>query len=456
MKKILLTGALMLSLISFSQYLQYENLGILFYEENQLSSARSMGMKNAFGALGSDFSAGNINPAGNAVSNNSQFGFTLVNESFSNKASFYQNDVQTDSNSFNLNQLGVQLVFESENKESDVSKLSLGVNYNITNHYNNHWLAEGKGEPSIFYNPDSSIAYVEVSNQSFDRYTSGHQSKLSFSIATEYLNGLYIGASLNTYNLHFLEDNERFERSNDSGDNYVEIFENFWQEIDGNATSFSFGFIKKINKNFRVGLAYTTPTWYKITEESNLFEEDEYDDIGYIEIKYSDDEELYMNNYNKVLTYDYKLRLPSKTTLSTAYIFNDKGLISADLTYKNFKNIQFDKNEFSDINGYIDELARPTYHVNIGTEWRFDKISIRGGYAYVMDPYKEAYNSDNKNGFALGFGYNLGSIKLDFAYDYTQNTSFYNQYADLSSIGLYGTELQNKDHKIAGTLTYRF
>lgn len=456
MKKILLIGTLMLSLVSFAQYLQYENLGILFYEENPLSSARAMGMKNAFGALGSDFSAVDINPAGNAVSNNSQFGFTLASESFSNTASFYQNDVQTDNSNFNLNQLGVQLVFDSEYKDSDVSKLSLGVNYGITNNYNNAWIAEGKGEPTIFYNPDSSIEYDNVDNQSFDRYTSGHQSKLSFSIAAEYVNGLYVGASLNTYNLHFLEDNERFERSNDSGENYVEIFENFWQEMDGNATSISFGFIKKINNNFRLGLAYTTPTWFRITEESNLFSEDDYDDIGYIEINYSDDEELYANNNNKVLTYDYKLRLPSKTTLSTAYIFNDKGLISADFTYKNYKNIQFDKNEFSDINGYIDELARPTYNLNIGTEWRFDKISVRGGYAYVMDPYKEAYDSDNKNGFALGFGYDLGSIKLDFAYDYTQNTSFYNQYADLSSLGLEGTELQKTDHKIAGTFTYRF
>lgn len=456
MKKILLIGALMLSLVSFSQYLQYENLGILFYEENPLSSARSMGMKNAFGALGSDFSAVDINPAGTAVSNNSKFGFTLANESFSNTASFYQNDVQTNHNDFKLNQLGLQLIFESENKDSDLSKLGLGVNYGIVNNYNNAWFAEGKGEPTIFFNPDSSIAYVDVDNQSFDRYTSGNQSKLSFSIAAEYVNGLYIGASLNTYNLHFLEDNERLERSNDSGANYVDIFENFWQEMNGKATSFSFGFIKKIHNNFRIGLAYTTPTWYRITENSNLFEEDEYDDIGYIEIKYSDDEELYANNYNKVLTYDYKLRLPSKTTLSAAYIFGSKGLLSADFTYKNYKNIQFDKDEFSDINGYIDELARPTYHINIGAEWRFDKISLRGGYAYIMDPYQEAISSDNKNGFALGLGYDLGSFMIDLAYDYTQNTAFYNQYADLSSIGLEGTELQKTDHKIAGTLTYRF
>ena len=54
-----------------SQSLGYQDLALLFSGNDNNGSARFVGMSGAFGALGGDISAMNINPAGIAVYKNS-------------------------------------------------------------------------------------------------------------------------------------------------------------------------------------------------------------------------------------------------------------------------------------------------------------------------------------------------------------------------------------------------
>jgi hypothetical protein len=60
-------------MVSFSQSLGYQDLGILFSQNDNNGSARFSAMSGAFGALGGDISSININPAGLSVFNNSMF-----------------------------------------------------------------------------------------------------------------------------------------------------------------------------------------------------------------------------------------------------------------------------------------------------------------------------------------------------------------------------------------------
>lgn len=55
------------------------NDALLYSQQNTQGTARYQGMSGAFGALGGDLSALNINPAGAAVFNNHLFSATLSN-----------------------------------------------------------------------------------------------------------------------------------------------------------------------------------------------------------------------------------------------------------------------------------------------------------------------------------------------------------------------------------------
>ena len=59
--------------------------------DNTVGSARFQSMGGAFGALGGDLSAININPAGSAVYNNNEFGITFSNNEKTTKSSYFSN-----------------------------------------------------------------------------------------------------------------------------------------------------------------------------------------------------------------------------------------------------------------------------------------------------------------------------------------------------------------------------
>ena len=91
MKKTLLFISLFIGLFANSQVLGYEDIGVLLSNENMQSTARTIAMKGAFGALGGDLSAMAINPASAAVFTNSTASFTLGNNHINLATDFYGN-----------------------------------------------------------------------------------------------------------------------------------------------------------------------------------------------------------------------------------------------------------------------------------------------------------------------------------------------------------------------------
>ena len=61
--------------------------------ENLTGSARFRGMSGAFGALGGDFSALNVNPAGSVIFSNNVAGFTLANYNTKNNSNYFLNQL---------------------------------------------------------------------------------------------------------------------------------------------------------------------------------------------------------------------------------------------------------------------------------------------------------------------------------------------------------------------------
>ena len=117
--------------------------------ENTHGTTRFQGLSGAFGALGGDLSALNINPAGSAVFNNSQFTMTGTNYNRNNDATYFGRTSGTRLNSFKINQVGGVMVFKNYDKNSDWRKYSLAFNYDLVNNFSNQFFASGNGNEGI-------------------------------------------------------------------------------------------------------------------------------------------------------------------------------------------------------------------------------------------------------------------------------------------------------------------
>ncbi|PCH53626.1 MAG: hemin receptor [Flavobacteriaceae bacterium] len=414
--------------ISNAQTLSYNDIGVLFSKENINGTARYNAMSGAFGALGGDLSSIETNPAGAAVFLISEFAASLNIRNIKTTSSFYGTSELTDNDYTNLLQAGGVFVFNT-NDNSDWSSLALGFNYSIVNNFEGLWSASGNsGFAPISDIYDPTVVYENSDGQYFENFSSGKNTKYTFTIASQYRDNLYVGASINTYNLEYYQSALIEEYNNDGNGNTFDISQNQELLTYGNGYSLSLGFISKPNNNVRLGLAYQSPVWYNLSEEFVEY------DVNIFENDISTDTDFSGNN-----GFDYKLRTPSKLTGSFAYIFEKQGLISVDYIYKNYSNIEINSPGFSSENSAFSTALESTGQIRIGTEWRFDNISIRGGYHLEKSPYKNALNSDDTKGFSLGAGYKFRGGKLDFAYQKSTNTSsynFYSQYSQLNAANL--------------------
>jgi len=443
MKKIYIMAVLLCTAyIASAQTLGYNDVGVLFSKETINGTARYNGMSGAFGALGGDLSAVDVNPAGAAVFLNSEFALSLNLKNIETNATYYGNKEFSENDVTNLSQAGGVFVFNNSYKNSGWGKIALGFNYSIVNDFENQWIAKGNNNyPTWIDDPnDNSIQYLNSDGQYFENYTEGKNDKYTFTIASEYNNNLYVGASFSTYDIESYQRILLEEYNYDGSGNNLEA--SLIQELltYGEGFSFNVGLISKPNDNIRLGLAYQSPVWYNLAEDYL-----DYD----LEVYVSNTDEV-ISDYSGINAFDYKLRTPSKLTGSFAYIFNKQGLISVDYIHKNYSNINLSGGNFVSENNQFETDLKSVGELKIGTEWRFDALSLRGGYHYEKSPYEDALDSDAIEGYSLGAGYKFRGGKLDVSYQNDTNTSAYNFYPQYNNIN--SSELDFNTSKVTITL----
>jgi len=420
---------------SFSQSLGYQDLGLLFSQDDNNGTARFTAMSGAFGALGGDISSININPAGLSVFNNSLFTGTFNSRNSRINTNYYGNSLTTDNEFVNLSQAGAVLIFDSA-YSGDWSKFAIGFNYRITKDFNNNYQAQGNSNVATFTefpldNNDPKLIYDNAQEQRFNNTYGGELSELNVGFSSIHQKKLHVGLGLNFYDLNFMQQANLTEFNDDVNGN--ELDANLYQEtfITGTGFSANAGFIYKAHQSFRFGLSYQTPTWFtEIIDENNIIDNEGF--FGDTEISVSNDNIIYDNtsgNFFPSQQLLYRLKTPSKLTASAALIFGKSGLLSFDYTNKNFKRIRFSGNDIQSGGLSFEDNLRNTHSFNVGSEWRFDKFSLRGGYKYEQSPDIAALDSDNLQGYSFGGGYNFGNFKLDFSYSDNNRTGAYNFYS---------------------------
>src|SRR5690554_5572729 len=304
--------------------------GLRYSTESNLGSARFTALSGAMGALGGDFSAMSKNPAGSAVFLNSNVSISGIYMDKENTTSYFNNSERSFDNNLTMNQAGGVFVFQNFGEDSKLKKITLGVNYELTNDYYNSIFFSGTGTNTIadfFLSqaqgillgqletlPGESVsdlyqylgetsgvraqnAFVGyqgylfdpvdpedpqntgyISNVAGDRFahrylmlTKGTRNKFTINVAAQITNNFYFGANINTYSLDYRKQDLFIETNDNIGSLINGIgFENQLNAY-GDGMSLQIGGIARVANNFRFGLSLDSPTWLKITEETKQY-----------------------------------------------------------------------------------------------------------------------------------------------------------------------------------------
>ena len=478
---------------------------ITYSQDEVQGTARFRGMSGAFVALGGDLSAVSINPAGAAIFNTSGGAFTLSNLNTKNDVNYYNGLSSTSDSKFDINQIGSVFLYNNTNQSSPWKKLAFSINYDKLSNYDNHWYAVGVSNNSIdnyflanaqglrldeisafpgesledayaaigsyfgyqnqqaflgyesyilepFSNTDENTDYYSniasgTFNQDYTYVTRGYNGKLSFNVASQFQDNIYLGLNLNSHFMHYDKSTFLYETNSNAGSlvNQVNFDNNL--HVSGTGFSFQLGTIFKITDEFRAGLTYNSPIWYNISEETTQYIRTVRNEGGTNVVQTIDPQTL--NVFP-----DYKLQTPGKFTGGLAYVFGDQGLLSFDYSVKDYGNIKFKPTSdsyFASQNTLMSNTLKNASTYKIGGEYRYKQISFRGGYRFEESPYKDDSFYGDLTGFSLGLGYNFGQMKFDIAFDQSDRSVNNLLYSELSNTALIDSKITN----VSATLVFQ-
>lgn len=502
-RKIYVVIFLLSSYISFSQSPE-DALRLSWFQ--QRGTARNQAIGGAMVSLGGDASASHVNPAGLAFFKTSDFILTPGLQFGKGKSSFRgTNNTGTSQTAFSLGTSGFVFGgFGQKAKNSFAITVTQHANFNYTSGYKGLNDYSSFGEPladefaSSNLTIDQALAYtssisiptrmslytylvdtvtVNGSPQVIARSenpamreqenrveSSGGITEINLGWGTEISKKFMAGISLGV-NIVKQERRTYFHES-DATENTNNDFSFLTYDetvtIKGYGLNFRGGLIYRPKEYIRLGLAVHSPTWMPLKETlssgfaadlENLFGAGNgYDSVGISTITGGGQES----------ETEYTLNSPTRIMISGSYVFrevedirNQKGFITADIEYTNYKWLNygpydgdvdnFTKVPFEPYNEAIDALYKGTFNFRIGGELKFKTIMARAGFAYYTSPYKDQELKARKMFASAGLGYRNKGVFVDLTYvqrlnknvdfPYRVNPPRANTFADLKDNG---------------------
>ncbi len=185
--------------------------------------------------------------------------------------------------------------------------------------------------------------------------------------------------------------------------------------------------IYKPQDNIRLGFAFHTPQFmsYKDQIRSWLTANTE----AYAGLKSESSDHLNNNNPGDR---SYNLLTPWRAIASASFIFkedqdikNQKGFISADIEYVNYRGARFSAGDntqsslvdyYNLINTQIKDYYKGNVNVRVGGELKFSLWMLRLGAAYYGSPYADASLKANRFIASGGIGYRNYGMFVDLGY----------------------------------------
>lgn len=501
MKRLLITGVV---LMSSSLFLLAQNDGdaIRFSQYFPMGTARSVAMGSAFGALGADFSALSINPAGIGVYRKSELTFTPDIYYDKTQSTFYSQNYTDFKYKFLFNNLGGVFAFNS-NRDKGWVGAAIGVGYNRLADYNRNitisasntqsslldefvFYADGLDtsrlnsnyellawKTDLIYLPDnenmpwayaSDMNYYDfgqgqwVSNygQTQERHivTKGGIDEYSLTFGANYSHMLYIGMSLGLNRLLYDESKVHTEWDANNTIDYFQSF-TFSEYFYTRGTGFTakFGIIAKPVEMVRLGFSLHLPTFYNLESEFSTSMKS-YFDAG---------NPSSMSARSGVTVTDYRVVTPLRMVFSGGLQFGKIGILSADyemIDYTTAK-IDGDLDNYDDINKNIQDYYKSAGNLRLGGELKLGNLALRAGYAHYGSPYASGQLNAKASQSILstGFGVRSGSMFVDFAYAYAmrdfRHSMYYAGFEGENGVEYY-SQLKQNTSRFMATIGFRF
>ena len=327
---------------------------------------------------------------------------------------------------------------------------------------------------------DNNWYYNNAESYMFDRAHKGYVGQIDFNISGNINDRVYLGLTVGFHDVNYRHYSE-----------YTEQLDGFSltvadeRKIDGQGYDLKAGVIfRPVEASpFRIGFSVATPVWYDLTTQN-------YTTVSSNSVSVSSDEK-----------YDFKLYTPWKFGVSMGHTVGNMLAIGASYEFADYAHLdtRYNTGEYYDywydsyysssssdkvMNEHTKNTLKGVSTLKVGAELKPDKdFAIRLGYNYVSPMYKEngfkdgALDTDGSyyssatdytnwkatNRITCGFGYTIGQLNLDLAYQYSSTSGNFspfmsyvdNDYAEDVNIAN-EVKVDFKRHQLLFTVGYRF
>jgi hypothetical protein len=463
---------------------------LLFSRLRPGGSARIQGMGGVQTSLGGDYSSAFSNPAGLGMFNRSELTISPGFHSADNTSNYL--DERSTVNKTNLNIPGFSVVFQTDqNGRQGFLSGAFAISFNRVNNFNQSFSYAGRNkknsiidyfieyatgldpnsftygndyfntptglaynnyliEDSTFLNPNASkYHYLSVMgvypdpndirqvDQQEDIKITGAQNQWNFSYGANLSDKIFIGAGVGFTSLRFT-NNKSYRESNFYFDqdpsfkplNYLALNEEI--RISGSGINGTLGIIARPVEGVQLGMAYTSPTIFKLTDTYRASLATQWNNFDY----FNDGKPL--NNVSEEtddVISEYDLKTPGRLTMGATYFFQKQGFLSADVEFVNYAGAKYSSGisgiSFDPDNKKIKSLYQNTVNYRLGGEYRYNQFRFRGGFAFMSDPFQQEQNNISRKlfSYSTGLGYRTEKFYIDFALVMTQGETSYRPYS---------------------------
>lgn len=419
-------------------------------------TARGLAVGGAFGALGADLTSAGINPGGLGVYRNSEASFSLNLNAINTSSNFDNNANSQMKLNFNSPNFGVVLTRLYEDSRGNKSRgkwvginfafgLTQHANFNTKRFYENTNNAQsllpglaselnGLRPSSIDYGSasfESVLAYAgylinpteddtllynsvtdgEVIGKQIATNSTGRHNEMTFSLATNYDNKIYFGATLGipliSYNENMIYSEDNLSLINDF--NFFDLERRM--RTNGAGVNLKLGAVYRAADWLRLGTALHTPSYIRLRDTYSSYLYSSFETVNY-EAQTPDG------------SFKYRMLTPWRGVASAAFMLKQYGFISFDYDYADYRNARYSfENQFqsfeNNLNRSIKNTLATSHTIRAGAEAVIKNFRLRGGYSISTNPFSTPYqvfNSRNFQSYSGGFGYRGEQFNLDFAY----------------------------------------
>jgi hypothetical protein len=322
------------------------------------------------------------------------------------------------------------------NNDKDANHVAGGYPFGTSLAFNTYWIDTIAGGSSGNYQFQTRAPIATGLLQENKIISRGGISEFALGLAANNKDKLYLGLTFGVPVLHY-EKEATFTEADATTNatnkfDFASITENLITK--GYGLNLRMGLIYKPVEYLRLGFAFHTPTFYRLTDTYNA--------------SVTTNTESYKGNLNQNSAlfnndqdgiFKYWMFTPYRIMGSVSYVLREiedvrkqKGFLTADVEYVNYKassfttdpdgdNSQGTKDYLKSLNKAIDNTYKGALNIRAGGELKFTTIMARLGAAYYSNPYKDLGHNEKGSRFQLsgGLGYRNKGMFIDVAYVHT-------------------------------------